>query len=251
MDLGTIVGLVTAVVLIVWSILLGGNLLGFIDIPSILIVIGGGCIAAPLIAFPISHVKTVMAVIMKSIVVVPMNPLETIKFIVELAQKARKESLLALENVEISNPFLKKGITLAVDGTEPGTIKAILAAEMAFVKKRHENGINLLKFVAEMAPAFGMIGTLIGLVSMLSNMSDPASIGPAMSVAILTTLYGALAANVVCAPIAKKLEWYDAGESMQMQIVIEGISAILDGDHPAIAEQKLMSFLPAKQRNAG
>jgi len=251
MDLGTIIGLVTAVVLIVWSILLGGNLLGFVDVPSLLIVIGGGCLAAPLIAFPISHVKTVMAVIMKSIVVAPMNPLETIKFIVELAQKARKESLLALENVEITNPFLKKGITLAVDGTEPGTIKAILAAEMAFIKKRHENGVNLLKFVAEMAPAFGMIGTLIGLVSMLSNMSDPASIGPAMSVAILTTLYGALAANVVCAPIAKKLEWYDAGESMQMQIVIEGISAILDGDHPAIAEQKLMSFLPAKQRTAG
>ena len=250
MDLGTIVGSALAIALILMAVLLGGNIVGFIDVPSILIVLGGGCVAAPMVAFPLSHVKGMVPVVMKAIVVTPMNPVETIKFIVELAQKARKESLLALENVEIENPFLKKGITLAVDGTEPATIKAILQAEMAYIKKRHENGINLLKTLGDMAPAFGMIGTLIGLVNMLSNMSDPASIGPAMSVAILTTLYGALVANCLAIPIAKKLEWYDAVESMQMQIVVEGISAILDGDHPAIAEQKLMSFLPTSQRTA-
>lgn len=252
MDIGTVIGLALATILIGTAIILGGSPLTFIDVGSALMVIGGGCLAAPLIAFPMDHVKTVVTVMMKALMVgTPSSNNETIKFIIELAQKARKESLLALENVEIENEFLKKGITLAVDGTEPATIKAVLQAEMTYIKKRHEDGMAILKYITDMAPAYGMIGTLVGLVNMLSNLSDPAAIGPAMAVAILTTLYGALAANVVSAPFARKLEWYDAVESMQMEIIIEGISSILEGEHPAIAEQKLMSFLPAAERGGG
>lgn len=251
MDLGTVIGLTLAFGLIGSSIVLGGNPTNFIDIPSALMVIGGGCIASPLIGFPIDHVKGIIKIMMNAIMTTKYDNAEMIKFIVELAQKARKESLLALENVEISNEFLKKGITLAVDGTEPGTIKAVLQAEMAYIKKRHEDGMSLLNFITDMAPAYGMIGTLVGLVQMLANLSDPSSIGPSMAVAILTTLYGALAANVITAPLSRKLAWYDALEEMQMAIIVAGISSILEGEHPAIAEQKLMSFLPASQRSSG
>ena len=251
MDIGTVIGLASCVVLIGSAIIIGGNPVMFIDVASFLMVVCGGCMAAPLIAFPISHVKTVPKIMMNAIMAGSYNNAETIKFIVELAQKARKESLLALENVEIENEFLKKGITLAVDGTEPGTIKSVLQAEMAYIKKRHENGMAILNYVTDMAPAYGMIGTLVGLVNMLANLSDPSAIGPAMAVAILTTLYGALAANVLTAPFSRKLEWYDALETMQMEIIVEGISSILEGEHPAIAEQKLMSFLPASERTAG
>lgn len=251
MDIATIIGLSLATILIGSAIILGGSPVMFIDGASFLMVLCGGCVAAPLIAFPLDHVKTVPKVMMNAVMAGSYNNAETIKFIVELAQKARKESLLALENVEIENEFLKKGITLAVDGTEPGTIKAVLQAEMAYIKKRHENGMAILNYVTDMAPAYGMIGTLVGLVNMLANLSDPSAIGPAMAVAILTTLYGALAANVVSAPFSRKLEWYDALECMQMEIIIEGISSILEGEHPAIAEQKLMSFLPASERTSG
>ena len=250
MDIATVAGLAIASVLVLAAILIGGNAAIFIDVQSFLIVIGGGCIGAPLIAFPMPAVKGLGKVMMKAVFVTKYNNPETIKFIVELAQKARKESLLALENVEIENEFLKKGITLAVDGTEPATIKAILSAEMQYIRKRHEDGVTILKYVTDLAPAFGMIGTLVGLVNMLATLSDPSAIGPAMAVAILTTLYGALVANVVCAPIATKLEWYDREEGLQMEIIIEGINSILEGDHPAIAEQKLMGFLPAGQRTS-
>ncbi|CAM2067086.1 MotA/TolQ/ExbB proton channel family protein [Sulfidibacter corallicola] len=248
MDVATVAGLAISVVLVAAAIIVGGNPVIFIDIQSLLIVIGGGCIGAPMMAFPLATTKGLVGIAMKAFFVKTYDPVDTIKFIVELAQKARKESLLALENVEIENEFLKKGITLAVDGTEPPTIKAILTGEMTYIKKRHENAISVLKYIMDSAPAFGMIGTLVGLVNMLATLSDPSAIGPAMAVAILTTLYGALAANVICAPIARKLEWYDGEESMQMEIIIEGINSILEGDHPAIAEQKLMGFLPAAQR---
>ncbi len=248
MDIGTIAGLAIAMILVAAAIVIGGNPLIFLDVQSFLIVIGGGCVGAPLIAFPMGHVKSLIGVVMKAIFVTDYDNGKTIKFIVELAQKARKESLLALENVEIENEFLKKGITLAVDGTEPATIRAILSAEMGCTKKRHEDGVAILKYITDSAPAFGMIGTLVGLVNMLATLNDPSSIGPAMAVAILTTLYGALAANVVAGPLARKLEWYDAREGMQMEIIVEGINSILEGDHPAIAEQKLMGYLPAALR---
>ncbi len=249
MELGTVIGLAIANILVLIAIIKGGNALIFLNLESLLIVIGGGCIGAPLIAFPIPHLKNLISIVMKAVFVQEFKNAETIKFIVELAQKARKESLLALENVEIEIEFLKKGITLAVDGTEPATIKAVLSAEMTYIKKRHEDGMAILNFITDMAPAFGMIGTLVGLVNMLATLSDPSAIGPAMAVAILTTLYGALAANIFAGPLSRKLEWYDAEETLQMEIVIEGINSILEGDHPAIAEQKLMGFLPASQRS--
>jgi chemotaxis protein MotA len=248
MELGTIIGLGLGLTLIAIAIVLGGNPVIFIDAQSFLIVIGGGVVSSPLVAFPISHVKGMISIVMKAVIVKQRDPLESIKFIIELAQKARKESLLALENVEISDEFLKKGIGLAVDGTEPAIIKGVLRAEMSYIQKRHEDGKAILLNIGDMAPAYGMIGTLVGLVNMLANLSDPSAIGPAMAVAILTTLYGAVAANVFAMPLATKLEWYDSEETLQMEIVIEGISSILEGEHPAVAEQKLMSFLPAAKR---
>jgi chemotaxis protein MotA len=248
MEIATVIGLGLGATLVMIAIVLGGNPAIFIDMQSLLIVIGGGVFAAPLICFPLSHVKGMASIVMKAVLVKPKDPVETIKFIIELAQKARKESLLSLENVEIEDQFLKKGISLAVDGTEPAIIKGVLRAEMTYIQKRHENGQAVLMVIGDMAPAFGMIGTLVGLVNMLANLSDPAAIGPAMAVAILTTLYGALAANLFAIPISKKLAWYDAEETLQMEIVLEGINSILEGEHPAIAEQKLMSFLPVSKR---
>ncbi|PIE90152.1 MAG: motility protein A [Acidobacteria bacterium] len=251
MELGTIAGLGLGLTLIAIAIVIGGNPVIFVDVQSLLIVIGGGVIAAPMIAYPLSHVKGMVSIVMKAVIVKAKDPVESIKFIIELAQKARKESLLALENVEIEDEFLKKGIGLAVDGTEPAIIKGVLKAEMTYIQKRHEDGKAVLETIGDMAPAFGMIGTLVGLVNMLANLSDPSAIGPAMAVAILTTLYGAVAANVFALPLANKLAWYDAEETLQMEIVIEGINSILEGEHPAIAEQKLMSFLPASKREQG
>lgn len=242
MDIGTIIGLVLAFGLVIGSIILGGNFGAFVDIPSVFIVVGG-TLAVTFVMFPMNRVLGAVKVMLKAFFGTSPDPKALIKNIVDLANLARKESLVALEKANVDDPFLKKGILLVADGTAENLVRSVLETEIAFMKQRHLTGQEIFKSMGTMAPAFGMIGTLIGLVQMLQTLDDPSSIGPAMAVALLTTFYGAVLANVVFLPIAKKLEQKSAEEILFMEIALEGIISILNGDNPRITQDKLESFL--------
>ncbi len=243
MDLATIIGFAGAVILIVFGIQLP-NLAAFIDPPSMLITVGGA-VSATVAAFPAKKVLNSIGVVKNAFFVNNSTPIDIIKQLVEFAEQARREGILALEAraLEITDEFLKKGIQLAVDGTEPELIKDILSTEIAFTEARHDEGVKLFDFLATMGPSFGMIGTLIGLVLMLGSMSDVESIGPNMAVALITTLYGSMLANVVCLPIVEKLKGYSRKEILIKELMLEGIMSLQSGDNPRIVEQKLTAFL--------
>jgi chemotaxis protein MotA len=176
------------------------------------------------------------------------NPQQLIEEAVEMANIARKEGLLALEGRDISNPFLQRGIGMCIDGHSPEVVNKLLSKDINLTIERHTKGADMFKAMAVYAPAMGMIGTLIGLVQMLSNMSDPAAIGPAMAVALLTTLYGAVIANAFAQPIAEKLLLISASEKLNKALIMESISAIQDGTNPRVMAQMLNSFLPEGKR---
>jgi len=249
MDLATIIGIVVGVFLILFAILQSGQLTGFIDIGSIMIVFGG-TIGATLINFPLSDVLSVIGVVKKGFLNKPPDPTANIKMLVEFAEVARREGILALEDriKDIEDPFLKEGIQLAVDGTEPDLMKTILDTEIESLQNRHELGASIMKTMGTYAPAYGMIGTVIGLILMLGTMSDPSTIGPSMAVALITTFYGAVLANLIFLPLAGKLETISSQEVMVKELVREGVLSIQSGDNPRIVEQKLVSFIPPKKR---
>jgi chemotaxis protein MotA len=247
MDLGTVIGLVLGIVLLLGSILVGGSLGIFINIPSILIVVGG-TIAATMISFSLPDVIGSFKIAMKAFFNKLEPPEEIIKELTTLANIARREGLLKLEKQPVSNPFLKKAIMYCVDGHEAEFIEEVLSKEVALTAERHETGQNLFKTMADMAPAFGMIGTLIGLVQMLSSMSDPKSIGPSMAVALLTTLYGAVLANLIFIPIANKLALRSQEEQLNYRLIIEGVLGLQKGLNPRVLEEILKAFLPPKKR---
>ena len=249
MDLGTVVGLVLGIVLLLGSILVGGSLGIFINIPSALIVVGG-TIAASFISFSLPDVIGSFKIAMKAFFNKVEPPEAIIKELTTLAGIARKEGLLKLEKQPISNPFLKKAIMYCVDGHEADFIEEVLSKEIALTAERHELGQNLFKTMADMAPAFGMIGTLIGLVQMLSTMDDPKSIGPSMAVALLTTLYGAVLANLIFIPIANKLALRSQEEQLNYRLIIEGVLGLQKGLNPRVLEEVLKAFLPPKKREA-
>lgn len=249
MDLATIGGIVAGVTLIALSIITGGNVGAFINIPSVLTTVGG-TIAATLISFPLKKVLGVFAIVKKAFFHKEKDPTEIITAIVKYAEKARKEGMLALEEDAENepDPFLKKGLMLAVDGTESELISRILYNDLNALQNRHELGQNILLAMGAYAPAFGMIGTLMGLVQMLTNMNDPSSIGPGMAVALLTTFYGAFMANVFFLPMAEKLKTRSKDEVQKMELVVEGIMSIKSGDTPRVVEEKLKSFLAPTER---
>ncbi len=247
MDIATIIGIVAGAGLIIAAILMGSGLGAFIDIPSVLVVIGGST-AAMLIAFPLNRVIGSIKIALKAFFSPKISPEEIIEKVVTLAVTARKESIIALEKEEIDDPFLAKGIRLVVDGTAPNLVRSILKTEIGFMKQRHTIGQKVFKTLGAMGPAFGMIGTLIGLVQMLQNLSDPGSIGPAMAVALLTTFYGAVLANLIAIPIAEKLAGKSSEEVLMMEVVIEGVLSILEGDNPIIVRSKLEAFLSPNLR---
>ena len=177
------------------------------------------------------------------------EPGALIEQIVELATIARKDGMIALEGQEIDNPFMSKAVSMLVDGTDPAIIKSSLDRELISTKQRHARGAKIFSAWGEIAPAMGMIGTLIGLVQMLGNMGDPKSIGPAMAVALLTTMYGAILANVICLPIAMKLENQADLEAANNELIIEGILFIQDGGNPRVLSDFLGSFLGPKERS--
>ncbi len=251
MDIATVIGLVAAFGLVIWGITLGGSLSQFWDAPSVAIVIGG-TIAALLVAFPLAKVLGLAPILKKAFFAAPQNPGEVITKMVGYAERARREGMLALEEAseEETDEFLRKGLRLAVDGTDPQLLEKILETDIGQIESRHKSGKNILETGGTFAPAFGMIGTLIGLINMLAALEDPSSIGAGMATALITTFYGALLANAVFLPLAGKLEVRSGEEILVKEMVIDGIMAIQSGDSPRIVEEKLKSFLSPAQRAA-
>ncbi|TWT31213.1 Chemotaxis protein PomA [Posidoniimonas corsicana] len=252
MDIATAAGVVIAIALILVSIVLGGGSFGaFIDPASIMVVIGGA-IAATLISYPLKNFLSVFGVTSKVLLYKLHSTPEVISQLVSLAETARRDGLLALEGrvEEIDHPFIILGIQMAVDGARPEVMEDIMRTEIDAVATRHRDGKGLLDCMGRFAPAFGMIGTLMGLIIMLGDMSDPSKIGAGMAVALLTTLYGAIASNVVFLPFAEKLGFTNKQELLTMEIILRGIMAIQSGENPRIIEQKLNTFVPPKLRVA-
>ncbi|MCT4641751.1 MAG: motility protein A [Bacteriovoracaceae bacterium] len=251
MDIATVIGLVLGMLAIIGSILAGGSIAAFIDVPSVLVV-GGGVIAAVFVKWPMDQIKTIVPVYLKSILVTSSNPQEVIEEIQKLAETARRESVFALEKVPVEDPFLKKAVTLAADNRPPEVITSILQLEIDSMKERHTTGADILDNIGADGPAFGMIGTLIGLVLMLQNLSGgPEQLGKSMAVAMLTTFYGAVLANLFATPVATKLKFYSKNEILKMNIIIAGVLGIVAGENPRVIREKLDSFLPPSQRSAG
>ena len=251
MDIATILGLVVALGLMLMAILQGGPLGIFINVPSGLIV-GGGTIGVALVHYPLSDIMGAVAIAKKTVLNKDESPHKLIVQLMEFANKARKEGILSLQGVmdTVDNEFLVKAMQMAVDGQEPETLRSMLSTEVEYLQERHDKGQDIFVSLASYAPAMGMVGTLIGLVQMLMNMSDPDSIGPAMAVALLTTLYGAVLANVFFAPMAGKLSNRSASETLIKNLVIEGMQSILSGENPRIMEQKLHAFIAPKLRES-
>ncbi len=251
MDLTTVIGIIAGAAIIVLGIQQSGSIVTFIDPASIFIVVGGTT-SAIIISFPINELVGVVGVVQKTIFAKTQPVTETIATLVSFAERARREGILALERhmEEIEDEFLSKGIQLAVDGTEPELMRSILTTELDYVEKRHGSGRSILDTCGMLAPAFGMIGTLIGLVLMLQTMEDPSTIGPKMSVALITTFYGAVMANLIFIPLGNKLKRRSEEEILVKEMMIEGILSIQSGDNPRIVEQKLTSFISPKLRRA-
>lgn len=251
MDLSTILGIGAAFGLMLMAILQGGPLSIFINVPSLLIVFGGTAGNA-LVHYPFSDVFDALNVAKKTILHKEASTTELIEQLMEFASKARKEGILALQAAmnDIEDPFLLKAVQMAVDGQEPETLRSMLMTEIEYIAQRHEKGAEIFTAIAAYAPAMGMVGTLIGLVQMLQTMDDPAAIGPAMAVALLTTFYGAVIANLICSPMAGKLALRSKSEMLTKTVIIEGMQSILSGENPRIMEQKLHSFIAPKLRES-
>ena len=246
MDKATAGGLVSGIALLLLAIAIapGSSFAAFIDIPS------AAAIAACFIAFPGAAMLLFPKVLKKVFFPKQQELAPVITQIVEFAEIARRDGILALEakTEEIEDPFILLGVQMAVDGTDVDLMEQILRTEMEAVAGRHKNGKSLMDTVGRYAPAFGMIGTLMGLIIMLGNMDDPEAIGPGMAVALITTLYGALVSNLFFLPFADKLAFYSKQEFQVREVIIKGLIAIQEGDNPRVIEQKLNTFLPQDQR---
>ena len=254
MDLASILGIVMCAVVVLFGIINGagfGGLKYFYDLPSILITLGGAfcCVMAEK-TMPdfLNGVKSIKLVFKTAKYDLP----EVIRKIIELSNIARKEGLLALEeaSAELDDAFLRKGVLLIVDGTDPELVRGILETEMGSIDDRHKKNITFWLDLAGMGPAWGMIGTLIGLILMLQDMNDPSSIGPSMAVALITTLYGSLLANWIATPVAQKLSVNNNVEMSIKEVMIEGLLSIQAGENPRVIEEKLKSFLSPAEKEA-
>lgn len=247
MDLATLIGFIAGSVIILAAIVLGGDPSIFVNIPSVLVVVGGTA-AATFMKFSMADciyaLKTGVGMAFKD---ESTNPTELMEKIKHMANLARKDGLLALEDEPVSNEFFKKGIQLCVDGQQPDFVKRVLENEMEKSIERLELGEQIYRGIGDSAPAFGMIGTLVGLVQMLANMSDAAAIGPSMAVALLTTLYGAVIANLIAIPIAEKLGRRYHYDRLTKSLVIEGVIGIAQGESPHVLEEILRTYMQSGQ----
>ena len=244
MDLASIIGVVSGVGFVCITILLGSGLGLFWNLPSVMIVVGG-TIASTMIAFPLADILSIVKVTMKVFMFKIEKPADIIANLVEISNKARKGGLLSIEgDIQTTiDPYLAKALQMTVDGVKTGDIAAIMQKKMLLIKKEHKTGFSIYSTMGGFAPAFGMVGTLIGLVQMLANLDDPSTIGPKMAVAMITTFYGSIMANLFFLPMAKKLETRSGEEITNMTIIYEGVISIRDGEHPRLMEDKLNVYL--------
>lgn len=249
MDIATVLGLVLGIGFTLWGIMVSGDLGSYYDFPSIVIVLGG-TVAATLLAYPMSSLAGIGKVFQKAFLHKDVSTNKIIEDIISLANVARKEGLLSLEEYgsKLDDEFLKKGIMLIVDGTDPELVRNILETELTFLEERHGQGQGMLEAMGNYAPSFGMIGTLIGLVNMLKTLDDPSTVGPQMSVALITTFYGSALANIVFIPLAQKLKIRSKSEVLVKELMIEGLLSIQAGENPRIIEEKLKTFIPPESR---
>lgn len=250
MDPGALIGIIIGAALILVSIVMDGGgaaVIAYINIPSIMIVVGG-TLAATIVRFPIPTVIGAIAVAKKT-VFVKFGPIEEeIKRLVEFCKVSRREGLLGLEKEveKINDPFLVKSVRLLVDGSDSDALRDILGTEIDKIRQRHTSGKGILDFAGMVCPAFGMIGTLLGLVNMLKNLDDPSKIGGGMAVALITTLYGVILSNLIFIPLGGRLETLSSKELLSKEIILEGVVSIQKGDAPMITEDKLKAFLQPK-----
>lgn len=254
MDIASLAGMLLGVVMFLFGVFSSGGasgLFNMFDFPSIIITLGGsisGTLASNKLQDFIAGLKSITLTFKE----VPQDPAAVIRNIIDLSNTARKEGLLALEEAAngIEDEFLKKGIMLVVDGTDPELVRGIMETDLGCIEQRHKKSIAVWEKWGELGPAWGMIGTLIGLVDMLYHMDDPSTLGPAMAVALITTLYGSLLANWICTPVSNKLKADNAIEMQQKEVMIEGLLSIQAGENPRVIEEKLKSFLPPKDRTS-
>jgi chemotaxis protein MotA len=249
MDIATILGIVSGCGVIIWAMALGGSLVIFWDVPSVAITVGG-MLASTFIQFSLPQVLGIFSVIKKTFVTKIPTPLELIKNMVEYATINRRDGALALEQEvgKLRDTFFAKALQLIVDGQGPDDIRDFLSMEIQYMQDRHAVGKKILEYMGAAAPAFGMVGTLIGLVQMLRNLSSPDQIGAGMAVALLTTFYGAVMANLIFLPLAGKLSLYSKAETTSKEMIVEGICSIAKGDNPTIVREKLQVFLSQGKR---
>ncbi len=233
-----------------YTIFSGGNMDIFIHVPSMMIVFGGA-MAATLVNFSLNEVIGVMRVVKKAFMGGDSRELEVIDLYVDLSKRSRTEGILAIDSQlsEIKDDFMRSGLEMAVDGTEPETIRNVMETELTYLIERHKKGQQIFTSLGTYAPAFGMIGTLIGLISMLKTLDDPSSIGMGMAVALITTFYGAFLSNLVFLPIAGKLKNRSDEEVIVKEMIIEGVLAIQYGEHPRNLSRKLLNFIPPEKRS--
>lgn len=249
MELGSIIGLIGGVAVVIYGMLSGGSIGGFISVSSLIVTMGGGLFST-ILSYPLSDTIRAIKLIPLIFRAPKTSAIETIQTLVGLSQKARREGLLALESAqsEIKEDFLKRAIELVVDGIEAEIIKTTMQLDIDSMAVRHQSGQAYFKTMAAQFPAWGMIGTLIGLINLLKTMDDPSTIGPAMALAIVTTFYGSVLANFICNPIAEKLAGNSAEEIRLREMMMEGVLSIQAGENPRLMEHKLKTFLsPAQQ----
>lgn len=251
MDIATLAGIIAGIGFIIAGITISGDLRSYYDAPSIMITLGG-TFAATLLSYPLRRMMEIFRISKNLFFTKLQDPGNIINQIIDLANIARKEGLLALEEAayRLDEPFLQKGILLIVDGADPELVRNIMEAELAYLENRHNQGQAIFETMASLSPAFGMIGTLIGLINMLRTLDDPSSVGPNMSVALVTTFYGSVLANLFFIPMATKLKYRSSQEILYKEIMLEGMLSIQAGENPRIIEEKLKAFLPPNERKS-
>lgn len=249
MDIATIIGVLFGLVVVIGAIIAGGGAMAFLHIPSLAITIGG-MLCATMIHFSLPQFLGIFSIIKKTIVTKIPSPSELIQKMVNYAAINRRDGALALEQElhNVNDLFFVKGLQMLIDGQEPENIRELMALEVQYLQERHSTGKKILEFMGAAAPAFGMIGTLIGLVQMLRNLESPESIGSGMAVALLTTFYGAFAANLIFIPLAGKLGIYSKAEVTAMEMITEGICSTAQGENPTAVREKMQAFISQSRR---
>lgn len=249
MDIGTIIGVLFGFVVIIGAIVVGGGAMAFVHIPSLAITMGG-MLCATMIHFSLPQFLGIFSIIKKTIVSRIPASSELIQQMVNFAAINRRDGALALEQEvrNVNDLFFVKGLQMLIDGQKPEDIRELMSLEIQYLQERHSTGKKILEFMGAAAPAFGMIGTLIGLVQMLRNLSSPESIGSGMAVALLTTFYGAFSANLIFIPLAGKLGIYSKAEVMSMEMITVGVCAIAQGENPTAIREKMQAFVSQSRR---